>query len=62
MYSELLLMGVVVVIAVVALLSSKFVRAVCWEAIFHPRHRCEIQVRGDIISVKRDKSEKGMEG
>ena len=62
MYSELLLMGAVVVIAVVALLSSKFIRTVCWEAIFHPRYRCEIQVRDDKISIKRAESGKGKEG
>lgn len=43
MISELILICVLVVVAIVALLSSKFVRAVCREAIFRPRNRCEIQ-------------------
>jgi hypothetical protein len=62
MYSEVYLMCAGVVIAIVALLSSKFVRAICREAIFHPRQRCEIQARGGKVSVKRGETEHGREG
>ena len=61
MISELILICVLVVVAIVALLSSKFVRAVCREAIFRPRNRCEIQVQGENISVKRAETKQKLE-
>lgn len=42
-----------VVVAAIVFLSSKFVRAVCKEAILRPRHRCEIQAHGDEVVIKR---------
>ena len=62
MYIEIILMGFGVAVAIIALLSSKFVRTVCREAISHPRNRCEIQVRGEKISVKRGIAEGKLEG
>jgi hypothetical protein len=57
---EVLLMCLAVVIGVIALLSSKFVRTVCREAITHPRQQCEINVYGNKrISVKRNEEGTG---
>ena len=42
-----------VVLSIIVLLSSKFVRALCSEAILRPRHRCEIQTHGDEVLIKR---------
>jgi hypothetical protein len=54
MNAEVSLMCLAVVIGIVVLLSSKFVRTVCREAITHPRQHCEINVHGNKrISVKR---------
>jgi hypothetical protein len=50
---DIILMGVGVVVAIIALLSSKFVRAVCRETIFHPHKHCEIQVHDEGVSIKR---------
>jgi hypothetical protein len=57
MYVEIILMCVAVAIAAVVILSSKFLRTLCREAIFHRRQRCEIQVHGNDVSVKQLSSE-----
>ncbi len=49
---QVILMFAAVVVAVIVLLSSKFVRAVAKEAILRPRHHCEIEVQGDKVSVQ----------
>jgi hypothetical protein len=49
----IILMGVGVVVAIIALLSSKYVRAVCREAIFHPHKHCEIHIHDEGVSIKR---------
>ena len=59
---EIILMGIAVVVAIVALLSSKFVRVVCQEAIFHPRYHCKIQVHSEGVSIKRAETKQKLEG
>ena len=53
MRSQLILMFAAVVVAVIVLLSSRFVRTVFKEAILRPRNHCDIEVQGDKVSVKR---------
>ena len=60
MYLELIFMGGAVILAIAVLLCSKFVRAVCGEAIFHPRHNCEIKVSDDTVSITRDEARNGV--
>ena len=57
MYLEIILMCMAVAIAVIVILSSRLLRTLCREAIFHRRQDCEIQVRGDGVSVKQLSSE-----
>jgi hypothetical protein len=52
MRSQLILMFAAVAVAVIVLLSSRFVRTVSKEAILRPRHHCDIEVQGDKVSVK----------
>lgn len=49
---QLILMFAAVAVAVIVLLSSKFLRTVSKEAILRPRHHCDIEVQGDKVSVK----------
>lgn len=62
MRSEIILMGIAVAVAIVALLSSKFVRAICREAIFHPHHHCKIRIHDKGLSIKRAKTREELEG
>jgi hypothetical protein len=49
---QVILMFAAVIVAVIVLLSSRFVRTVSKEAILRPRHHCDIEVQGDKVSVK----------
>lgn len=50
---QIILMGAGLVVAIIAFLSSKYVRAVFKESISHPRDKCEIEVDRTKVSVKR---------
>ena len=54
MYSRLFFLGAAALIAVIALLTSKFVRTLCREVIFYPGTHCEIHLSGDEVSVQRE--------
>jgi hypothetical protein len=53
MYLQIILMSVGVALIIIALLTSKLVRAIFREAIFHRRSHCEIQVSREGVSVQR---------
>jgi hypothetical protein len=49
---QVILMFAAVLVTVIVLLSSRFVRTITKESILRPRDRCEIEVQGDKVSVK----------
>ena len=51
---ELIIMGVAVLLGIVVLLSSKIVRAICFEAIFHPRDHCKLKVSDGKVTVSQE--------
>jgi hypothetical protein len=50
-----------VALAIIALLSSRFVRAVCKEAILYPYHHCKIHIHQDKVLIKRAKQPQDLE-
>jgi hypothetical protein len=61
MYLEFILIGAAAIVIIVALLSSKFVRAILQETIFRPHKHCEIKVHEKGISVKNIEPNQKME-
>jgi uncharacterized membrane protein len=59
---QVILVGSALVVAVVAFLSSRYVRAVFKESIVHPRDRCEIEVDRTKVSVTRTERSQNSEG
>ena len=43
---EILLLGGAMLVSLLALLLSPFVRAICWDSFVHPRYRCIWEKRG----------------
>lgn len=43
---ELVFVGVALLVALLVLLLSPLVRAICWDAFIHPHYRCTWQKRG----------------
>jgi len=58
---QIILMGSALIVAIVALLGSRFVRVVVKESIVHPRDQCEIQVDRTRVSVKSTERKRNSE-
>ncbi len=54
---ELIIMFGAVLLSIVVLLSSKLVRTICLESIFHPRDQCELGVGNDEVTVNQKRVE-----
>lgn len=54
MQIELIIMCVAVLLGIVVLLSSKVVRTICFEAIFHPQDHCKLEVRDGKVTVSQE--------
>lgn len=55
---QIILMCAALLLGIVALLSSKFVRAVFKRSILYPRHRCELEVSRGSVMLKKSIPEK----
>lgn len=53
MYEQIALMLILTTMAVIAIASSRFLRAICLEAIFRRREHCRISVTDKGVSVER---------
>lgn len=55
---QIILMSAALLLGLVALLSSKFIRAVFKRSILYPRHRCELEVSRGNVMLKQSIPEK----
>ncbi len=58
---QILVMAAAIIVAVIALLFSKYVRAVTKESFIRPRERCEIEIADGNVSVKRSEPSQNSE-
>ena len=58
---QIIVMAASVVVTVIALMFSKYVRTVAKESVLRPRERCDIEIADGNVSVKRSEPSQNTE-